>query len=456
MFHSKLSRRMVLGGAGVAIALPALESLVSRKTATAQMRTPPKRLLFFYTPCGINSSDGRGWTPAAAGAGAAWSLSRMLTPLGPDLKSRALVLTGLSNNPASANFRGSNDGPGDHARGTGCFLTSARLNKTAGADIRNGVSIDQAIAASIGMMTRFPSLQTGVDAGSSSGDCDSGYSCAYARNISWAGPTTPLAKITQPRVLFDRFFAGMDPNATAAETTRRRAYSSSVLDQVRGEASSLQLRLGASDQRKLDEYLTAVREVETRVAMTGSVCTAPDRPMSSVAYREQIDLMSDLMALAFRCDLTRIQTFMIGNAGSDRVHDFLGITAGHHTLSHHMSDAANLRQLEQIGTWEVQKFAELCNRLRLIDEMGTSVLDNSVCVFSSEIHDGNSHAHTALPVVAVGGGGGQFTTDRHVNVGNEPIADYFLALAKYMGVPLPRFGEEGTRVLANLGAVSTS
>lgn len=447
---------MVLGGAGVALALPALESILGRKTATAQMRTPPKRVLFFYTPCGINSPDGMGWTPAATGAGAAWSLSRILSPLGPNLKPYTTVLTGLHNNPARADFRGTNDGPGDHARGTGCFLTAARLNKTAGADIRNGISIDQAIAEGVGRMTRFPSLQTGIDAGASAGDCDSGYSCAYSRNISWSGPTTPLAKVTQPRVLFDRFFAGMDPNATAAEQARRRAYSSSVLDQVREEATSLQMRLGATDRRKLDEYLTAVREVESRVAMAGSVCTAPDRPMSSLMFREQVELMSDLMALAFRCDLTRIQSFMIGNAGSERVYDFLGITAGHHTLSHHMSDGTNLRQLEQISTWEVQKFADLCNRLRLIDEMGSKVLDNTICVFSSEIHDGNSHAHVNLPVVMCGRGAGQFTTDRHINVGSEPLADLYIALAKYMGVTLPRFGEEGTRVLANLGPVSAA
>jgi hypothetical protein len=456
MFQSKISRRTILGGAGVALALPLLESLSARNTAEAQMRTPPKRLLFFYTPCGINSPDGRGWTPAATGADAAWSLSRMLMPLGAALKPYSLVLTGLGNNPARADFRGSNDGPGDHARGTGCYLTAARLNKTAGADIRNGVSIDQAVASAIGMMTRFPSLQTGTDAGASAGDCDSGYSCAYSRNVSWTSPTTPLAKITQPRVLFDRFFAGMDPNATIAEQARRRAYSSSVLDQVRQEATSLQLRLGTADRRKLDEYLTAVREVEARVAMAGSVCGAPDRPMGSLMYREQVDLLTDLMALAFRCDLTRVQTFMLGNGGDDRVFDFLGINAGHHTLSHHMNDANNLRQLEQIGTWEVQKFAALCNKLRMIDEMGSNVLDNSVCFFSSEVHDGNSHAHTALPVLLVGRGAGQFTTDRHINVGTQPIADLFIALAKYMGVNLPRFGEEGTRVLAGLGPVSAA
>ncbi|MDP3277667.1 MAG: DUF1552 domain-containing protein [Deltaproteobacteria bacterium] len=456
MKTSKISRRVVLGGAGVAVALPFLESLLSRE-ARAQARPLPRRVLFYYTPCGINSSDGRGWSPAARGVGSAWALSRMLAPLGAALKPYTAVLSGLHNRPASASFGGTNDGAGDHARGTGCFLTSARLVKTDGTNIRNGISIDQAIAQRVGMMSRFPSLQVGTDAGSSAGDCDSGYSCAYARNVSWSSATTPLPKITSPRTLFDRLFAGMDPSATVAANARRRAYSTSVLDYVRGEATSLQTRMGPTDRRKLDEYLTAIREVELRIGMMeGMVCTPTPRPAATVPYPMLVDVMHDLLALSFRCDLTRVQTFMLGNAGSGRVFDFLGLTEGHHNLSHHMNNENNLTKLETIGTWEVRKFAELCNRLRMIDDgMGTNALDNTVCMFSSEIADGNSHAHTGLPLLSVGRGGGQITTDRHVDFGGQPIADYFIALAKIMGVTLPNFGAEGTRVLANLGPVSS-
>jgi hypothetical protein len=455
MLRSKFSRRVVLGGAGVAIALPALESLTPR-TARAQARTAPKRVLFYYTPCGINSSDNRGFSPTATGSGSAWSYSRMLSGLGAALKPYTLVLSGVHNRPASATFEGSNDGAGDHARGTGSFLTAARLTKTNGTDIRNGVSIDQAIAQGAGAMWRFPSLQLGTDAGSSAGDCDSGYSCAYARNISWAGPMTPLPKITSPRTAFDRLFAGMDPAATAAAQARRRAYTSSVLDYVRSEATALQGRVGATDRRKLDEYLTAIREVELRVAMTESmVCTPIARPAASIPYEQHVDVMHDLMALAFRCDMTRVQTFMMGNAGSGRVFDFLGITEGHHNLSHHMSAESSLTALERIGSWEIRKFGELCERLRMIDDGGgATALDNTVLMFSSEIADGNSHAHTDLPLFLVGRGGGQIETDRHVNVNGQPIANLYIALAKMMGVTLPRFGAEGTRVMANLGMVS--
>jgi hypothetical protein len=413
-------------------------------------------VLFYYVPCGINSSDNRGFRPTATGAGAAWQYSRMLAPLGAALKPYTLVLSGVHNRPASASFNGTNDGPGDHARGTGSFLTAARLNKTDGADIRNGVSIDQAIAQRAGSAWRFPSLQLGIDGGSSAGGCDSGYSCAYSRNVSWAGPTTPLPKITAPRTLFDRLFAGIDPGATAAAQARRRAYSSSVLDYVRSETTTLQARLGTTDRRKLDEYLTAIREVEARIArMDAMVCTPTARPDATLPFQQHVDVMHDLMALSFRCDLTRVQSFMLGNAGSNRVFDFLGQTTGHHNLSHHMSDGANLTSLERIGTWEIQKFGELCNRLRMIDDGdGANVLDNTVVLFSSEIADGNSHAHTGLPLVLVGNGGAQLQTDRHVDVGAQPIGDLFIALAKLMGVTLARFGEEGARVMPNLGPVS--
>jgi hypothetical protein len=456
MFRSRMSRRVILGGAGVAVALPALDALLPRNEARAQMRPPARRVLFYYVPCGINSSDDRGFRPAATGEGAAWTYSRMLMPLGAALKPHTLVISGLHNLPAAASFGGTNDGPGDHARGTGSFLTAARVNKTEGTDIRNNVSIDQVIAQRAGEMWRFRSLQLGIDGGSSAGGCDSGYSCAYARNISWSGPTTPLPKITSPATAFDRLFAGMDPAATAAAQARRRAYASSVLDFVRADTTALQARLGPTDRRKLDEYLTAIREVETRIGRTEAmVCAAPGRPAATLPFQQHVDLMHDLMALAFRCDLTRVQTFMLGNAGSNRVFDFIRESTGHHTLSHHMRDPGNLMSLERIGTWEIQKFGELCNRLRMIDDgSGASVLDNTVVMFSSEIADGDAHAHSGLPLFLVGGGGGQLRTDRHLDVGSQPIADLYIALARIMGVTLTRFGEQGTRVLANLGAVS--
>ena len=270
---AKLTRRALFGAAGVALSIPLLESIAPRRSAVAGVPAPPRRLIVWYVPNGINGSSANAFRPVAAGAG--YALTPMLMPLA-SLRAEFSVLTGLANRPAQATYMGSNDGAGDHARGTGSFLTGARIAKTEGAGVRNGVSFDQVAAAAIGAETRLPSLQLGVDGGSSTGGCDSGYSCAYARNISWADATTPVPKLTNPAVIFDRLFA---TGETPALRARRQAYQTSVLDYVRGDAERLQPRLGATDRQKLDEYLTAVRELERRImaAADAATCEAPDR-----------------------------------------------------------------------------------------------------------------------------------------------------------------------------------
>jgi hypothetical protein len=447
----QLTRRALLGGAGVAVAIPALESLMPRRAARAGGSPIPRRMIVWYVPCGINGSTPNAWRPVAEGAG--FALSPMLAPLGA-LRSEVLVLTNLANRPAQASYMGTNDGPGDHARGTGCFITNARIVKTEGTGIRAGVSFDQVAAASIGMTTRFPSLQLGIDGGGSTGGCDSGYSCAYARNISWSSPTTPLPKLTNPVTVFDRLFAAGESAALAA---RRRAYQASVLDYVRGDATRLQGVVGASDRAKLDEYLTAVRELERRVMMTGgAVCMTPPRPMDGLTFAQHVSVMNQLMAMALRCDLTRVATFMLGNAGSGRDFSFIGASGAHHELSHHQSDPEKIRKLQIIGTWEVQQFAALLTTLQGMREPdGSSVLDHTTALFSSEIADGNGHWHYSLPVLLAGRCGGQFNTGRHVvYTPEQPIANLVLAMLRAVGSTATSFGLEGTRPLANLGAVS--
>jgi hypothetical protein len=450
---TRITRRALLGGAGVALAIPALESLLPRKTARAGGSPIPRRLVVWYVPNGINGTGPNAWRPVAEGAG--YGLTPMLTPLGA-LRAEVSVLTGLANRPAQASYGGSNDGPGDHARGTGCFLTNARLVKTEGTGIRAGISMDQVAAAAIGMTTRFPSIQLGIDGGGSTGGCDSGYSCAYARNISWASPTTPLPKLTNPITVFDRLFAAGE---SAALQARRRAYQASVLDYVRGDATRLQGVLGATDRAKLDEYLTAVRELERRVMMTGgATCMTPPRPVEGLAFAQHVTVMNQLMAMALRCDLTRVVTFMLGNAGSGRDYSFIGASGAHHELSHHQSDAEKIRKLQTIGTWEVQQFAALLTQLQAMREPdGSSVLDHTAALFSSEIADGNGHWHHSLPVLLAGRCGGQLNPGRHVVYGSEqPIANLFVALLRAVGAAVSSFGLEGNRTLANLGAVSTA
>ena len=449
---TRLTRRALFGAAGAALSIPLLESLSPRRTAQAGVPLLPRRIIVWYVPCGINGSTANAFRPVTAGVD--YVLPPMLAPLAA-LRSEVLVLSGLANRPAQASYLGVNDGAGDHARGTGSFLTNARIVKTEGAGVRNGVSFDQVAAAAIGSETRLPSLQLGIDGGAATGGCDSGYSCAYARNISWSDATTPVPKLTNPAVVFDQLFAGGESEALRA---RRQVYQSSVLDYVLDDAARLSPRLGQTDRQKLDQYLTAVRELERRIlsAAGPTTCVAPPRPVDGLAFADLVGVMNHLMAMALRCDATRVITFMLGNAGSSRDYSFAGAPGAHHELSHHMSDPAKLAKLQTIGTWEVQQFAAL---LGLLDGMrepdGTSLLDNTAVLFSSEIGDGNAHTHAALPVLVAGRCGGALTPGRHVVYADErPIANLYLALLQAVGATTGSFGLEGTRVLENLGAVS--
>ncbi|MBL9020515.1 MAG: DUF1552 domain-containing protein [Myxococcales bacterium] len=433
-----MNRRAFLGGAGAMIALPLLASLRPRVARGADP-VVPRRFVGFYLPCGIVMSN---WTPAAEGP--AWT-SPILTPLDAH-RQKVLVLTGVDNKP------GRSDGGGDHAAGTGSFLTAVHVKKTAGADISNGISLDQVLAPVLSKGLPLPSLELGTDGGAAVGDCDTGYSCAYARSIAWAGPTSPLPKQTNPAAVFDRLFAGYDPDASAAEVMRRKVYRTSVLDGALDDASALRGKLGRTDQAKLDEYLTSVRELEQRVAQPAKVCRPGARPPTMQTFAQRSRAMIDLIAIAFECDLTRVVTFMLGNAGAGTVHSQLGITEGHHELSHHMGSATNNAKLTQINTWEIGELAYLLTKLEAIKDSDTqTALDNSIVFCSSEIEDGDAHRHTNLPVVVAGGGGGTIATGTHRRyTGGPPMADLFIAIAGGLGVSLARFGDDGTKPLAGI------
>jgi len=435
MSRLTLSRRTLLLGLGTALALPTLEAMLP--TAAFAQAARPRRFVAFYVPCGIRMNR---WTPAATGAN--YTLSSILQPLAP-IQGDTLVLTGLANRPARP------DGPGDHASGTGAFLTAAHPFKTNGANISNGISFDQVLANAWRGQTRFSSLELGIDGGDASGDCDSGYSCAYARNIAWASATQPLAKETNPQAVFDRLFAGVDPNQTAAAVAKRKKYKQSVLDAVKEDTTSLQGRLGATDKRKLDEYLSGVRELEVRVATEQpSACAPGQRPGAWTDIRDKADQMLDLIAFAFQCDLTRSVTYMQQNAGSGYVYRFLDVNGapisdGHHTLSHHGGDAAKNDALEAIGRWEVAQFAKLAMKLKAIVEPdGSTVLDNSALFFSSEIEDGDSHSHFNMPVLVAGKAGGTLRTGQHLKYADQPaVGNLFVTLAQAMGVNQQSFGD---------------
>lgn len=442
----KLSRRMFLGGAGAMLALPVLESIMPRVARGAE-GTIPKRFVGFFVPNGIEMAN---WTPTSEGIDYTLPDRAILEPLMP-YRSKVLIASGLDNPPARPN-----PGPGDHASGCGAFLTCVQVVKTEGADIRNGVSVDQIAAQTLGAGTRYRSIELGIEAGASVGGCDSGYSCAYTRNISWSGPTAPNPKITRSRLAFDRMFAGFDPQATAEQVERRLRYRTSVLDYARQEATSLRVKLGRADQQKLDQYLDGVRELELRLSSPSARCAPGPGPADELPYVDHVRFMLDLIALSFQCDQTRVATFMLGNAGSNRSHTHIGVPDAHHDLSHHQNDPAKRAKLVQIDTWEVSQLAYLLGKLEEVKEVdGTSMLDHTIGFFSSEIQDGNSHSHFKMPVAVFGGAGGAIRTGRHVNFESQPsevrrVSNMFITMLHAIGAPVSTFGDDGTQPLPDL------
>src|SRR5262245_24256456 len=428
-----LSRRTMLKGVGTALALPWLEAMGPMVSwADSPARRVPNRLAFFYVPNGVNMQH---WTPA--GEGAIAKLPSILAPL-KAVQDDVLVLTGLTADKARPN----GDGPGDHARAMAAFLTGCQPRKTDGADIRAGVSVDQVAASRIGDQTRLSSLEIGCDAGQMAGNCDSGYSCAYSSTISWRSPTTPVPKLNSPRQIFDRLFG----NESSADRARRERQRRSILDYVRADSASLQSRLGANDRRKLEEYCTAIRDVEQRIERAARLPQPPTPslqvPADTPVYEEQIRLLCDLLVLAFQTDSTRVATFVFANEGSNRAYSFIGVPDGHHDLSHHGNDAVKLNKIRRINTFHMTQYAYLLSKLKSIREGDGTLLDHCMLVYGSGNSDGNRHNHDDLPILLAGKGCGNIRTGRHVRYRRDtPLNNLWLALLGRMNCNLERLGD---------------
>jgi Protein of unknown function (DUF1552) len=436
----RISRRLLLGGGGTLLGLPFLESALPR-AARAAVETAPVRLVYIFLPNGLDMATFR---PATAGTD--YALPPMFTGLDA-LKPDFSIVTGLENANAKP------DGAGDHAAGTSSFITCAHANKSQ-TEIKLGISADQVAAQKLGAATRLPSLQLGIDGGGGTGDCDSGYSCAYARNISWSDALTPLPKIVDPAQAFNQLFEGFDPNASAAEAAKRRAYEKSVIDFALADVDALMPKLGATDKTKLDQYLTSVRELERRVVDMGPGATCmPGTPPTKGAmldYPGKIKAMMDLVALSFACDATRIVTLMLTNAASQHTHPFLDINAGHHDISHHMSDPALIAQLAKIGAWELQQIGYFFDKLKALPDGadGQNVLFNSAVFVSSDISDGNRHNHDDMPIVLGGHAGGKLKPGQHVMYTSkartdpkEKVSNLLVTMLEAAGVTGAQFGD---------------
>jgi Protein of unknown function (DUF1552) len=437
----RISRRTALRGMGVSIALPFLEAMrpAAVRAGSVDRADAPMRLAFLYVPNGVHLPD---WTPRDA-AGGGLELSRILEPLRA-VKDEVLVLSGLTLNPA----RALGDGGGDHARAMASFLTGRHPRKTDGADLQAGISVDQLAAREIGSATRFPSLELGCEGGRNGGECDHGYSCAYQSNLSWRGESTPVAKQTNPRLVFDRLF-GAPSGADPARDDRRRK---SVLDFVGEDARRISQSLGTPDRRKLDEYLTGVREIERRLEGARPTVAAGGvkipRPLGIPAdYREHLRLMADLLALAFQSDSTRIATYVFANDGSNRSYPAIGVPDGHHDLSHHGGDPAKQHRIRAINRFHVEQLAYLLQKLKSIPEGDGSLLDHCLIVYGSGISDGNAHAHDDLPILVAGRAGGTVKTGRHVRCPKEtPLTNLYVSILDRLGVTVPGFGDSTGRL----------
>ncbi len=435
----KLSRRAVLRGVGAAVALPWLESMAPAAGLARADKAAPTRMAFFYVPNGVHMPD---WTPAATGS--EFELPWILEPLAP-VKNDLLVLSGLAQDGAYAH----GDGGGDHARGLACFLTGVHPVKTDGADIRVGVSVDQLAAQAAGKHTRFPSLELGIERGAQSGNCDSGYSCAYSSNIAWRSPTQPVAKEVDPRLVFERLF-GTPGGRSGAGGESRRKYGRSVLDFVAEDARALDRRLGAGDRRKVDEYLGSLREIERRLAFVEG--EGQDTGLTKPGgipedHRDHIRLMLDLLVVAFRADLTRIATFLFANEGSNRSYGFLDVPEGHHELSHHGGDAAKHAKIRKINRFHVELFAEFLARLKAVPEGDGTLLDHAMIVYGSGIGDGNRHNHDHLPILLAGSGCGTIRPARHVDHGGKtPLNNLYLSMLDRMDAPAESLGDSTGRL----------
>lgn len=426
-----MKRRTVLRGAGVALGLPWLEALA----ATGAQEKAPVRLAALYMPNGVNPAM---WRPQ--GQGKDFSLSPTLSPLA-DLKERIVVLSNLWN-------EASRGGDGHYVK-EAAILTCRTIKKTPGADIANGVSMDQVAARSVAHQTPLPSLELGVTPVAIGVDAVVGYTRIYGSHIAWSNPTTPLARELNPRAVYERLF-----RATSGNQADSAAMDKLLLDRVQADARRLRTRISTADQHRLDEYLTVMRSLEERVERSAAGAqrawkpratldakhAPPERPAD---HAEHVKLMLDMIAVAFQTDTTRVATFMFGNAVSNVNFRWLeGVTAGHHDVSHHGKDPEKLKQYFLISQWHVAQYAYLLRKLAAMPEGDATVLDNSMVLFASALQDGDRHWPHDLPLIVGGGGGGRLIGGQHLVYSEDsPLANLYVSLLDAFGCPVERFAD---------------
>ncbi|MEP6714147.1 MAG: DUF1552 domain-containing protein [Terriglobia bacterium] len=436
-----LPRRTFLRGLGTAaIGLPFLDAMAPALRASTIPGGAPIRMAFFYVPNGMIMDA---WTPSWEGK--FQDLPRTLKAMEP-FKDDFIQIGNLTHNTGRALL----DGAGDHGRCSGSYLTGIQVKKSL-IEIKNGISFDQIVANQIGKKTRFPSLELGMEDARQAGDCDSGYSCAYTNNLAWRSETQPLPPTLDPRALFERLF-GTGVPMTPAEKARQSKYRRSILDFVTDDTHKLETTLGPTDRRKLDEYLSSIREVERQLEHAekdnSQVDPHMEKPYGIPAdFAEHFKLMSDMVAIAFQADQTRIVTFLMTHEGGSRPYREIGIPDGHHPLTHHRNQPELMEKVRKINEYHVKQFAGFVEKMKATKEGDRTLLDNSMLVYGAGLADGNQHLHEDLPTIIVGKGGNYIKSGRRLVTRREtPMCNLYLTMMDRMGVNVEHFGDSTGRL----------
>ena len=432
-----LPRRTFLRGMGSVVALPLLDAMVPSFVKAAA--AAPTRMAILYFPNGVQMDT---WTIASTEniSRLPEVMPRTLEPLA-KYREDITILSGLTVDGGRAH----GDGPGDHGRAGASYLTGAHPKKTFGKDLQAGVSMDQYAAGVVGSTTRFASLELGCEEGIQGGNCDNGYSCAYSNSISWRTPSTPNPPEIRPRAVFERLFGAGEIERDPVKRARQEKYKKSVLDSVLGDARRLEGSLGASDRKKLDEYLYAVRDIETRIQRTeqeSAVNPEMDRPAPSVPenYNEHTRIMFDLMTTAFQTDSTRIITFLMAIEQSNRAYREIGIPDSHHGLTHHGGDKEKIEKCIQINRYQIEQFGYFIDKLKATPDGDGTLFDHIMVNYGSGLS--RDHDHDDLPTVITGKGNGLFHLGRLVKHPKEtPLANLHVAMMNQMGVPAEKFAD---------------
>ena len=431
-----ISRRTILRGIGTAVALPLLDAMVP--ALTAAQHTPAKAVRRFgvvYHPNGVIYDK---WLPK--GVGTEFELSPVLSPLQP-FRDQLVVVTGLFSDQAEA----LGDGGGDHSRASGTYLTGVHV-KRSDTVVENGISMDQIAAKAFERETQLSSLQLTVDDASLVGACDVGYSCAYSSTLSWLTPTLPLMAENNPRVVFERLF-GVNDSTDARARGARLQQDRSILDSITDRVKTLQRKLGAADNRKVNDYLASLRDVERRIQkaeeQSSKDIPGVERPVGIPdGFEPHVELLYDLQLLAFQSDLTRVTTFMYGREQNGRPYPQIGVPEPHHPMTHHQNLPEKMEKCAKIQTYHVNLFANYLEKLRSTPDGDGSLLDHVILLYGGGISHSDRHTHGPLPTLVIGGGAGTIKGGRHlVYPEHTPLTNLQMTLLGNLGVPVEKLGD---------------